>query len=73
LILIIRDGWGYRPKAKGNIIALAHTPNEDRYQREYPHGLLAASGEAVGLDAGFQGNSEVGHLTLVPVGSSFSL
>jgi len=64
LILIIRDGWGYRPKAKGNIIALAHTPNEDRYQREYPHGLLAASGEAVGLDAGFQGNSEVGHLTL---------
>ena len=30
----------------------------------YPHVLLAASGEAVGLPAGVMGNSEVGHLTI---------
>lgn len=64
VILIIRDGWGYNPKKAGNLIAQAKTPNEDRYLKVYPHGLLAASGEAVGLDNGYQGNSEVGHLTL---------
>jgi 2,3-bisphosphoglycerate-independent phosphoglycerate mutase len=32
--------------------------------RTYPNTLLAASGEAVGLPEGYQGNSEVGHLTM---------
>lgn len=64
VILIIRDGWGYNPKKKDNLISLAKTPYEDFYLKNYPHGLLAASGEAVGLDDGYQGNSEVGHLTL---------
>ncbi len=64
VILIIRDGWGYNPKKKDNPIALAKTPNEDYYLKNYKSGLLAASGEAVGLEKGFQGNSEVGHLTL---------
>ncbi len=64
IILIIRDGWGYNPKKKNNPIALAKTPNEDLYLKNYPHGLLAASGEAVGLEKGYQGNSEVGHLTM---------
>jgi 2,3-bisphosphoglycerate-independent phosphoglycerate mutase len=64
IILIIRDGWGYNPKKKDNPIALAKTPNEDLYLKNYPHGLLAASGEAVGLEKGYQGNSEVGHLTI---------
>lgn len=64
VILIIRDGWGYSPKAAGNFIKEANTPNEDFYLKNYPHGLLAASGEAVGLEKGYQGNSEVGHLTL---------
>ena len=31
---------------------------------KYPHVLLDASGEAVGLPAGVMGNSEVGHLTI---------
>lgn len=64
VILIIRDGWGYNPKKKDNLINLAKTPNDDFYIKNYPHGLLATSGEAVGLEAGYQGNSEVGHLTL---------
>lgn len=64
VILIIRDGWGYNSKAAGNFIKISKTPNEDFYLKNYPHGLLAASGEAVGLEKGYQGNSEVGHLTL---------
>jgi 2,3-bisphosphoglycerate-independent phosphoglycerate mutase len=64
VILIIRDGWGYNPKKRDNPISLAKTPNEDFYLKNYPNGLLNASGEAVGLKKGYQGNSEVGHLTL---------
>lgn len=64
VILIIRDGWGHNPRTAGNFIKMAKTPNEDYYLKNYPHGLLAASGEAVGLENGYQGNSEVGHLTL---------
>jgi len=64
VILIIRDGWGYNPKAAGNFIKVAKTPNNDFYLKNYPNGLLATSGEAVGLDKGYQGNSEVGHLTI---------
>ena len=30
----------------------------------YPHTLLEASGEAVGLPAGVMGNSEVGHINI---------
>ena len=36
----------------------------DAYRSKYSHCLLDASGEAVGLPAGFQGSSEVGHLNL---------
>jgi len=64
VILIIRDGWGYNSKTTGNLIKAAKTPNNDLYLKHYPHGLLATSGEAVGLDKGYQGNSEVGHLTM---------
>lgn len=34
------------------------------FSRDYPNTLLAASGEAVGLPKGYQGNSEVGHMTI---------
>ena len=64
VILIIRDGWGHNSRAAGNFIKISKTPNEDFYLKNYPHGLLTASGEAVGLEKGYQGNSEVGHLTL---------
>ncbi|MCX8033487.1 MAG: 2,3-bisphosphoglycerate-independent phosphoglycerate mutase [Thermoleophilia bacterium] len=62
--LIVLDGWGYAPPGPGNAIYLARTPVFDRLWGQYPHALLAASGEAVGLPAGVMGNSEVGHLTL---------
>ncbi|HNW55543.1 MAG TPA: 2,3-bisphosphoglycerate-independent phosphoglycerate mutase [bacterium] len=64
IILIIRDGWGYNPEKEGNYILQAKTPNENKYLKTYQHSLLQASGEAVGLEDGYQGNSEVGHMTL---------
>jgi len=62
--LMILDGWGYREEEAGNAIAQADLPYFRRLWREYPHTLLQASGEAVGLPAGQMGNSEVGHLNI---------
>ena len=64
VLLIIRDGWGYRESEKLNAIATAKTPVDDSLKERYPWTLLHASGEAVGLPHGYQGNSEVGHLTI---------
>ncbi|HIH13181.1 TPA: 2,3-bisphosphoglycerate-independent phosphoglycerate mutase, partial [Candidatus Woesearchaeota archaeon] len=63
-LLLILDGWGYRKEKRGNAIALAKTPVMDKLWKSHPHTLLKAAGPAVGLPAGFIGNSEVGHLTL---------
>lgn len=62
--LIILDGWGYREEIADNAVAAAQTPNFDRYWNMYPHTLLEASGEAVGLPEGQVGNSEIGHMTI---------
>ncbi|MGI5939358.1 MAG: 2,3-bisphosphoglycerate-independent phosphoglycerate mutase [Thermoleophilia bacterium] len=62
--LIILDGWGYAPPGPGNAVSLAKTPVWDGLWARYPHVLLQASGEAVGLPPGVMGNSEVGHLTM---------
>ena len=64
LILIILDGWGINTKKEGNAIALARTPVYDSLLSEYPHTILDASGESVGLPDGQMGNSEVGHLNI---------
>lgn len=64
VMLIVLDGWGYREDKKDNAIAAAKKPNFDRLWQTYPHSLLKASGEAVGLPEGQMGNSEVGHMTI---------
>jgi len=64
VMLIIRDGWGYRKSKADNAIQSTKTPFTDHLMKSYPNSLLAASGEAVGLPKGFQGNSEVGHMTI---------
>ena len=61
ITLIVLDGWGYREETKNNAIAEAKTPYFDKLWNTYPHTLLYASGEAVGLPDGQMGNSEVGH------------
>jgi 2,3-bisphosphoglycerate-independent phosphoglycerate mutase len=63
-ILLILDGWGHREDRDGNAVLLARTPHMDRLMETYPHTLLNASGEFVGLPHGQMGNSEVGHLNL---------
>lgn len=62
LLLIVLDGWGHSDNPDHNAIAAANTPTWDRIWQQYPHTLLSASGEDVGLPAGQMGNSEVGHL-----------
>ncbi len=64
LLLLILDGWGYRPPAPDNAISEARTPNWDRLWAESRHGFLNTSGEQVGLPAGQMGNSEVGHMNI---------
>lgn len=62
--LIVLDGWGIGPDNAGNAIARAKTPNLDKYWLTFPHTQLAASGEAVGLPHGEDGNTETGHLNI---------
>jgi 2,3-bisphosphoglycerate-independent phosphoglycerate mutase len=64
LVLIVLDGWGYRPETKANAIALARKPTYDRLLHEYPNTLVQTSGKFVGLPDGQMGNSEVGHLNI---------
>ncbi len=64
VVLLIRDGWGYRKGTEDNAIAQANTPIADELDAKYPRALLDASGRAVGLPPNYQGNSEVGHATI---------
>ncbi len=64
VVLVIMDGWGAAPPGPGNAVSLAATPVFDRLTAAYPHGVLDASGPAVGLPPGQMGNSEVGHLNI---------
>lgn len=63
-VLVILDGWGIGPSYAGNAIANAHTPTLDSLALTFPHTKLLASGEAVGLPKGEDGNTETGHLNL---------
>jgi 2,3-bisphosphoglycerate-independent phosphoglycerate mutase len=64
MALIILDGWGYREAPAFNAIAHAKKPCWDQLWRQYPHTLLAGSGNCVGLPTGQMGNSEVGHMNI---------
>ncbi|MDP6109332.1 MAG: 2,3-bisphosphoglycerate-independent phosphoglycerate mutase [Rhodospirillales bacterium] len=64
VVLCILDGWGMREESDNNAIALAATPNWDRFTANLPKAQLQASALNVGLPAGQMGNSEVGHTNL---------
>ncbi len=63
-LLMILDGFGNRQDAPDNAVTIANTPNLDAIKQHYPHGLISASSEDVGLPEGQFGNSEVGHMNI---------
>jgi 2,3-bisphosphoglycerate-independent phosphoglycerate mutase len=64
VVLLILDGWGIGPDNAGNAILRAQTPNIHKFWSAFPHTQLTASGEAVGLPHGEDGNTETGHLNI---------
>ena len=64
ILTIILDGFGYREEENGNAIKAAHMNTFHELWNKYPHALLGASEEYVGLAHGQAGNSEVGHMTI---------
>lgn len=64
ILILILDGWGIGPDYPGNAIKLANTPTMDQLWLSYPHTQLTASGQAVGLPEGVDGNSETGHMNI---------
>ena len=63
-VLLILDGWGIGPPGPGNALSLAKLTHIPKLWVSYPHTKLAASGEAVGLPDGEDGNTETGHINL---------
>src|SRR5438876_6947243 len=64
VLLVVLDGFGERPGTDGNAVRLARMPTFAKLYERYPHVLIGASGNDVGLPDGQMGNSEVGHLNL---------
>lgn len=62
ICLLILDGWGMGKDTEGNMIVRSGSPSFDALWQRYPHSLLKAAGEAVGMPEGTVGNSEAGHL-----------
>ncbi|MFB6144394.1 MAG: 2,3-bisphosphoglycerate-independent phosphoglycerate mutase [Candidatus Nanohaloarchaea archaeon] len=63
VLLVVMDGVGLKDGENRNAFFRAETPNIDSLM-DSGFVQLEASGEAVGLPEGYQGNSEVGHLHL---------
>jgi 2,3-bisphosphoglycerate-independent phosphoglycerate mutase len=64
VLLVILDGFGEGTDNRGNAITRADMRYLKELKKKYPWTLLKASGNAVGLPKGYQGNSEVGHFTI---------
>jgi 2,3-bisphosphoglycerate-independent phosphoglycerate mutase len=64
IVLVVLDGFGIGRDPASDAIAASPMPVWRGLLERWPHSILQASGEAVGLPAGQMGNSEVGHLNL---------
>jgi len=64
VVLIILDGWGIGTSDFTNPIHQVNPLNINYIKANFPSGSLQASGIAVGLPWGEEGNSEVGHLNM---------
>lgn len=63
-LLVIIDGYGLAEDPDVSAIDKADKPYLDHLFKTYPHSILSASGEDVGLPEGQFGNSEVGHMNI---------
>ncbi len=63
-MLVVLDGFGIGRDPAADVIAASPMPNWRALLAAWPHAILGASEEAVGLPSGQMGNSEVGHLNL---------
>jgi len=64
IVLVVLDGFGIGPDPARDAIAAADMPRWREAMARWPHSVLRASEDAVGLPKGQMGNSEVGHLNL---------
>jgi 2,3-bisphosphoglycerate-independent phosphoglycerate mutase len=64
IVLVVLDGFGIGGDPATDAIAAAPMPTWRSLLARWPHAILRASEDAVGLPAGQMGNSEVGHLNL---------
>ena len=64
VVLVVIDGFGIGSDPAADAIAAARMPTWRGLLARWPHAMLEASGEAVGLPPGQMGNSEVGHLNI---------
>ncbi|HEY8987962.1 MAG TPA: 2,3-bisphosphoglycerate-independent phosphoglycerate mutase, partial [Candidatus Limnocylindrales bacterium] len=64
IVLVVIDGFGIGRDPADDAIASASMPVWRGLLARWPHAVLGASEEAVGLPPGQMGNSEVGHLNL---------
>ena len=62
--MLILDGFGINDSEYGNAVKQSTMDCYNDIFNEYPHAILQASGEYVGLPDDQFGNSEVGHLTI---------
>lgn len=61
---MVLDGWGLAPPGLGNAISRSRITHIPHYWNTFPHTKLAASGQAVGLPDGEDGNTETGHINI---------
>ena len=64
VLTLVFDGFGMRDEEEGNAIKAADMSCFKTFWETYPHAILGASEESVGLMPGQMGNSEVGHMTI---------
>ncbi len=65
VFLCILDGFAFGDENNPhNAVAKAKMPNLKAILKKYPNTEIQTSGNAVGLDEGQMGNSEVGHMTI---------
>ncbi len=64
IVLVVLDGFGIGRDPTADAVAAAPMPAWRALLARWPHAVLRASEDAVGLPAGQMGNSEVGHLNL---------